>query len=410
MGSIPAVQYLNVEVISGSEAANLEQSFAFRSVSRSGAIVDVPEDYYVGVERAEIPLWTVPLAIGEPDPAGINGLDLVDKLTLSYNAFVATVPIRMLKQATEVNTSYPQPDGYWFIYDRVTLAAMLTDALARATAALNALAGPTIPTAPLDSFDAGTQLNTLTVFPLNLWDLTGTEAAGRAGKVLLWVNQVGSLMWQGFAMVSPVPAFLATPPQTADMWAYINIRNDGRNYVGAPNSTGSVLPPAPPATALVFSAGYPNTGISALEAIQIRSSLPSVPEFTDTAPGGPRYNPASNVSILTDLKPDSTIAPETFQSRSIYNGGGFGQIRWLKLTGRNSITTFDMSLWWVDRLGRARRLQCLNQPAQVKICFARRSIIDNYWAYTRFGEEMEAMARRGAGMAGLSLTSFGERH
>ena len=76
--------------------------------------------------------------------------------TAIYNAFVATVPIRMLKQATEVNTSYPQPDGYWFIYDRVTLAAMLTDALARATAALNALAGPTRKAAaPLPSLPIG---------------------------------------------------------------------------------------------------------------------------------------------------------------------------------------------------------------------------------------------------------------
>lgn len=379
MASIPAILYQNVELTNALESG---PQVAYREVVRSGAILDTPSDYYVGVARAAVPCGLVPLAVGVMDPASANGLDLVDKLTLSYNATTVEVPIRLLKQVEEVVTGLggTQPDGYSFIQDRVVLAAMLTDALARATTALNALVPGLLAAAPYVSFDAETQLNILTATPLSLFDLTGTETAGRANKVLIWFNRPGALQWQGFATAVPRIPFAATPPQGPNMYGYLNLRNDGRDYLGAPNPSGSVLPTAPATTPLIVRAGYPNTAIVALQTIQIRTSLPSMPELTDTPPGV-NSSLAASVSILTDLRPDSTQAPNTYQMDSVYVESGLGQIRWIKLTGSAALTNFSISLWWVDHSGKARQLYVLNESISVKLCFARRSIIDN-WAFS----------------------------
>ena len=379
MASIPAILYQNVEL---TNALQTEPQVAYREVVRSGAILDTPSDYYVGVARAAVPCGLIPLAVAVMDPLATNGLDLVDRLTLSYNATTVEVPIRLLKQAEEIilGPGGTQPDGYSFVQDRIMLAAMLTDALERATVALNVAVPGTLANAPYVSFDAETQLNTITATPVSLFDLTGTETAGRANKVLIWFNRSGALQWQGFATAVPKIPFAATPLQGPNMYGYLNLRNDGRNYLSAPNPSGSVSPTAPTTTPLVVRAGYPNTAIVALQTIQIRSSLPSMPELTDTPPGV-NSSLAASVSILTDLRPDSTQVPNTYQMDSVYVESGLGQIRWMKLTGAAPLTNFSISLWWVDLSGKARQLYVLNEPISVKLCFARRSIIDN-WAFS----------------------------
>jgi hypothetical protein len=335
----------------------------------------------------------VPLAVGIMDPLGINGLDLVDKLTLTFGNNVATVPVRLLKQIEEVNTVYPQPDGYAFIWTREALAEILTDALQRATVALNILVPGLIAQAPYVSFNASSQLNTLTVFPLSLWDLTGTETIGRAAVVMLWLNQPATLQWYGFDYVAPRVPFVANPPQNiATMVSYINIKNDGLNYVGAPNPSGSIAPVAPATTVMHLEQGYPNTGIIACQTIQIRSSLPILPEFTDKIPNTIGANPAGSTAILTDLRPDSTTSPNTFRMQSTYVESGLGQIRWLKLTGKVPITTFNIAIYWTDLFQTARILQVFNQSCTIKLAFARRSLIDN-WAFS-YGEQAETLFNR----------------
>jgi hypothetical protein len=343
----------------------------------------------------------VPLCVAVMDPLGVNGLDLTDKLTLTFGNNVATVPVRLLKQIEEVNTVYPQPDGYSFIWTREALAEVLTDALQRATAALNVLVPGLITEAPYVSFNASSQLNTLTVFPLSLWDLNGTETAGRAVVVMLWLNQPGTLMWYGFDYVAPKIPFTNNPVQNiATMVSYINIKNDGLNYVGAPNPSGSILPVAPITTVMHLEQGYPNTGIIACQTIQIRSSLPVLPEFTDKIPNTVGANPAGSTAILTDLRPDSTSSPNTYQMQSTYVESGLGQMRWLKLSGKTPLTTFNISIYWTDLFGVARILQVYNQACTVKLCFARRSLIDN-WAFS-YGEQAETLFNRTDSSAGGS--------
>ena len=404
MSAISAISYLNIEVVGAALTTSSAESTCYRDVSRSGAIVNEPDDYYVGISRALIPMNEVPLAVGVMDPLGINGLDLVDKLTLTFNNSVATVPVRLMKQIEEVNIIYPQPDGYTFIWTREALVDILNDALIRASQALNALVPGTITVIPYVSFNAESQLNTLTVFPLSLWDLTGTEVIGRANLVMLWLNQPATLQWYGFDYVAPRIPFVANPPQNiATMISYINIKNDGSNYIGAPNPSGSILPVTPAATALQFEQGYPNTGIIACQTIQIRSSLPVLPEFTDKVPNTIGSNPAGSTAILTDLRPDSTTSPNTFQMQSTYVESGLGQIRWLKLTGRVPITTFNISIYWTDLFLKARILQVYNQSCTIKLAFARRSLIDN-WAFS-YGEQAETIFNKtnsntGSGAAG----------
>ena len=390
MSGVDPLIYLNVELTDGSDgglpSADPAGSLAYRDVARSGAIVEKASDYYVGVSRAVVPLTAIPLLVGEPDPAGTNGLDLVDRITITYSGRTNTVPVRMLKQPENVSTVYPQRDLYWGVWGREELAAMLTDALRRASTGL-------IDPPPYVTFDPATQLNTLYLHPLQEFDLTGTdssEGVSRSTKAMIWVNYSCSLMWLGFDIVLPRPSFASDPAQTADMWGYLNIKNNGANYILAdgsrgPNPAGGVTPAGGENPLLYVTQGYPNTGIIGLQFIQIRSSLPSAAEFTDTATGSSK----EQVALLTDLRPDSTQVPASYQSTLSYALSGTAQIRWIKLTGDAPITSFILSLWWVDRFNKYRPLYTLNQSCSVKLAFARRSIVD-HWAFS-YDEQEETI-------------------
>ena len=192
------------------------------------------------------------------------------------------------------------------------------------------------------------------------------------------------------------------------MWAYLNLRNDGRNYIPANAAGGGFAPTDPTTTYLNVVQGYPNTGIVALQTIQVRSSLPTLPELTDSVPSTAGASPSAQTSILTDLRPDSTGQPNTYQMQSTYVESGLGQIRWLKMAGRGALTTFTLSLWWTDLMGKARQIFVVNQTCAVKLCFARRSIIDN-WAFS-YGEQEETLMNAPLGDAPVSYGGAGRAH
>lgn len=371
MADDPLISYLDVQLAASGLADNDIGNAADREVSRAMPILSRCDDYFVAISRLSVPLNSIPLTIARLDPLGTNGLDCRDKITLSYNTFTATVPVRLQLQPEEINTQYPQPDGYWFIWDRGTVAAMLTEALARATTALNIAAGSVIlATPPYVSFDPTTGLNSITCTPSTLFDLSTT----RTNKVMVWTNQAGALWWLGFDAVGPLAPL---PVQATHMWWYLSIRSNGANSLGGRNPTGAIAP-ATPSGPLVFAQNYCNTCMLCLQTVQIRSNLPVCSELVDKIPGSAGSSSSAIVNVLTDIIPSSTAEPATFQTTALYVESGLGQMRWLKLNGDMPLSTFNVSLWWTDRLGVARPVLIQNEQCSLKLCFAHKSIIANY--------------------------------
>ena len=357
---IDPVSYFNVQITDdiGSELAS-------RDISRSGAIVNDPDNYYVGVTRASIPLGSLPLTIATLSPAAGDGLTTVYKMSFTYGGTVYSAPLKLIKTASAVIPGFGQPDGYTWIYSREDVAAMKSNCLAE----LATLAGIASPP-PYVSYDASTQLETLSAYPLSLYDL-GQNLENTAACVQIGYNREMMLWWRAYST-----RIVPNAPDPAAYWQ-LNVRNNGLNWVGAPNASGALAPAAPATTLLQFVQGAPNGELITCSTIQVRSDLPMVQEFTDT-PDALNNTSAATQSIMTDFEPDFSQDANGYQTLTIYNAMGLGGTRWIKMTGHSAVTRLTISLWWVDRTGKSRPLLVQQQRCSLKLAFAHRALVENW--------------------------------
>lgn len=367
MASLQPVSYLNVQV---TEAVG--SVIAARDISRSGAIIDDPAAYYVAVERASVPMGQLPLWIPVLDPIIADGVSTVNEMSLTTpGGTVYTVRLKLLKLPNAIITNpVNQPDRYTWVFDRLTLAAMKTAALAE----LAALAGLAVP--PYISYDSTTVLETLYCYPFSEWNL-GANFENLASCYKIGWDSLSIILWKGWSstVTGPLP-----PPGVAPVsnrWL-LNVFNDGTNFTGAPLANGEFAPPSPATTQLLGRQLFANSEIIECSTIEIHSSLPALPEYTDGIPYQTNTQ-NSSAPILTDMKPEFGNAdPNGYQTLAIYNASGLGNARWIKLTGHSPITNFSLSIWWVDRLGIRRPLSVLYARCSVKLAFALKAIVENY--------------------------------
>ena len=375
MSSVPpsSILHLNVQLTEAIvDPLTLNQRYVYRDVSRSGAILDSPTDYYVGVERLSVPLSSLPLYIAPMDPLGVNGLDTLDYISIQYNNAVVSAPVRLIKPLNQIIVAPTQrPENYSWVYDRQVLAAMKNDAIQRALAGSVALIGATA----WLSYNAVTQLEIITCSPLSLWDQSSSNTVVPAN---LWINRSSVNSWRGWSSTENI----LNTTTVNQLYYQINIRNDGTNFV-PPNAAPGSFIPTTPVVSLIATQVFPNTSLIACSTIEVHSTLPAMPEQTDSGinifSATNESSPISrneNVAILTDLIPDFTLNPNSYQDMSIYNGGGLGQIRWIKLTGRTPITQFSISIFWVDRDGIRHRLPVFDERCALKLIFVHRNIIE----------------------------------
>ncbi len=363
--SVQPVSYLNVQITEANGGL-----VAQRDISRSGSVLDMPADYYVGVERCMIPMGQLPLWCPVLEPGIEDGLTIVDKMSLKYGGSSYETNLKLIKLPTAVIPGGPgvsRPERYTWVFDRETVALMKTNALVTLAAA----AGLTAASAPYIAYNPVTQLETLYAYPMSVFNL-GTNFENLATAAVLGFNSLSITLWRGWSATYNKEL----PANSPYAWM-LNIVNDGTNYVGAPQANGDFDPPDPATTLMTYSQSWPNAEMVEISSIEIHSTLPSLPEYTDGVPINTNTQ-NTNAPILTDLYPDFSQDPNGYQTISIYNAAGLGGTRWIKLTGRSPITTFSISLWWVDRSGVRRPLPILYQRCSVKLAFAHRSIVENY--------------------------------
>jgi hypothetical protein len=375
MSSVPpsSILHLNVQLTEAIvDPLTLNQRYVYRDVSRSGAILDSPIDYYVGVERLSVPLSSLPLYIAPMDPLATNGVDTLDYISIQHNGTVVSAPVRLLKPANQIFIDPTQrPENYSWVYDRQTLAAMKNETIQRI------LDGSWIPGSIWLSYNSVTQLEVITCYPLSLWDQSDFNTVQTPAN--LYINRSSVNSWRGWSSTENT---LNTT--TANKLYYlINLRNDGTNFVPPNAAPGNFVPTPSSNVTLIATQVFPNTSLIACSTIEVHSTLPAMPEQTDSGvnlfSATNESSPISrneNTAILTDLIPDFTLNPNSYQDMSIYNGGGLGQIRWIKLTGRTPITQFSISIFWVDRDGIRHRLPVFDERCAVKLIFAHRNIIE----------------------------------
>jgi len=289
-------------------------------------------------------------------------------MSLKYQSNIFTVGMKLIKPAADVKTSN-YPARYTWVFDRETVAAMKTNALAT----LAGLAGLTSNPPPYITYSPTTQLETLYAYPMSLYNL-GTSLENINTCALIGWNASAIDLWRGW------PSTRVDPPEgpTKKFGWFMNVMTDGTNYLGAPQADGNINPPDQTTTLIAFPQSWPNNQMPCCSSIEIESTLPSLPEYTDAAPLDGVTVQNTNAPILTDLFIDFSQNGNGYQSTSIYTATGLAGTRWIKLTGKSPITTFSISLWWIDRAGVRRPLPILYERCSIKLAFAHKSIIENY--------------------------------
>jgi hypothetical protein len=361
--------YINVVVGEGdpSPATQLSGVEATSLVSRSGAIIDRAEDYYVAVMRlaffSELPLWIPSLILPSAD-----GISLTASLTIagtvggksgtSQQFLKLDIPAgrRILYQTTP-------KDAYTFVYSLEAFCEMVNVAFADAYADLIIQGvGLTPGNAPFFS----------RIIQTDLLKLTCPDYAVFAETPATTAPLVISFNTEAFSAFSGWPVRFLThtgmvPSATGEDFQII-VRSDGTNFL--PAASPPALFPAAPATTSITVSQLAPTVFPAVRTIRLTADLPTTAELV---PGGQVANQVS--SILTDFVPDPIRA--SAGDLEIYNAA-FGDARWIKMSGPQPLTMFSLRLLTVDWQGFVRPVVFIGrgQGAAVKLVFAPRSLVE----------------------------------
>ncbi len=339
-------------------------------ISRSGAVVDKCNDYYVSVFRLafstdnSVPLW-IPRMVAP----SIDGLSLENTITLRATVggivYRGRASMKLQIQPSQIVLHANQPqDSYAFVWNTALFVSIFNDCLLRSYAALIAAGAPLNPLEEPSISYNGTGLFTWNAYPYSLW---AEPWAVGADRVEIFLNQESSSMMNGWLLL------LVTPPGQPDLVNGEDVRvrlvGNGANYSPPPAGAQTSPFPTNPATSSIQMLQSNRTVFPGISTIRLVSTLPCAAEFV------PGLGGADASAILTDFRPDpSDLGSEV----SIYNAS-FGDARWIRLTGPQPLTQFTLRLETVDWQGRVRPLVLagLGQEASVKLCFAPLRMIDH---------------------------------
>jgi len=376
--------YINVAFASSASSGQAWDAAFIRDVTRSGAIVDRAEDYYVAVDRFDLPMTFFPLIDAPMREPCVNGLDTAASITLSYESPAGVVTdsaetyLRLPKQPASIVAPLPSPlppslDQYAFIYDLPTLCGMFNDAITRAwtdiSAAVAAGSSSVVNYKELPSVGVSPQNRLVWTLPTyKLYDQS--IPASTNGRITIWANLASFLYFRGLTVQLASPRAATTDAK----FFYLRPLCDGTNYRNAPDIAGGRQPAdATNDSPMVQESTEDFPSNLGAQSIQIVSDLPTTPEFISGLASSTAI--ANQRNVLTDfLTSDIPIAGN--QSVAVYNGGGLGTLRFSKLVGTSPIQNFQLSAYWISATGRSYVMRGGQSAAGVKLCFARKELIE----------------------------------
>ena len=383
--------YLDVNLSTGSYGITPLQ----KTISRSGNIVNHANDYMCAVIRAVIPCGSVwmfqPVFLQDGDAAS-DGYNTIYTITLTHGAFTsASVSL----QAINVDASVPPPttpltsqptNGWGAVYSYSSLVDMLNTALSTAYASLLAQVPTLNAQPPYYTYSPASQMFVMNAYPLSQYS---QNQAGIPDVVKIYFNNESGTPWLvGWKYVRLNNSIDTTTGKDLCLTLETQANNWIEDIAGAWSSTPSIPPNNPnlpidaDKTMIQMSQQFPATwAFTALSSIQIVSTLPTVPEFTDIPLAQIGFTPSNqSTSILQDFTPDysadgagSWAAPLVYNAFSVVNGARFCQ-----LVGSSQISYFDLKVNWCDSFGNVYPLTVVspNQNASIKLMFVKKSIVD----------------------------------
>lgn len=346
-------------------------------VSRSGAVIETPSDYYCSVFRLTLSTATsIPLWIPALDLTVGDGLTTIYTVTVKYSnagtVHYGRAALKLQKAAADVvlYTANQPNDDYCFVYSRQEFLSMWNTA---ATAAYEAAIQGVAPS-PLVSGEGPYMFNegTTDLFAINCYPyIWYVENSGsNQNYAQLFMNSASASILQGWRTYRATKAGRAPDPHGCDIRFVFD--NDGRNWFPQPADASKGMSPnnTMSGAALVSLVTIQNavTTFPSITNIRLLSSLPSASEAVPS-PSGNGW-----ASILTDFAPDLT----QLGSQMLYYNAAMGDCRYVRLTGSAPITTISFRIESVDWQGIARQFY-LGGPGEactLKLAFVPRNMVE----------------------------------
>lgn len=350
-----------------------------RAYTRSTPILEDRGKFNVAIVRANFPLssvwlWNPEMALGV-NP-GVKPVQTVYYVSLMYNSIPgptvksASIPLDLIVTNTyaEVGAGYTaglleQPQGlYTAVYDYQTIADMYNNAFSAAFASLQAnvtAAGYTFPStaeAPFMSFNSSTGQYLIT-----LTDYQNYGTPMTAGNIDIYFSASLLSYLDGYQLMihNPRPKAVSSLGQYFDVMLKIPTEQNKQ-------------PTDPVIVNQQWSASYVYHALQSI--LVLVNGLGVVQEnvdrpIYDTNGGAQANNWTSN--IITDFTPDLS-AVGAFRNPLVYNASAvIPGARFAQILGGGPLTSFEISVVWLDALGRQHDLttNSTQQAASIKLCF-----------------------------------------
>lgn len=361
------ILYLNTAVGEYITRRTVKPSEASVEVSRSGAIVNRPQEYAVAVFRTVVPYQT-PTWIPELDLSAADGLTTPYSISLradvSGTVYRGRAFLQLIKRPSEVKiyTGQQPHDGYTYVWDINEVVQILNDAMQRAYDALLAAGAPLDPAeAPFFSWVQGSvDRIRVSAYPYSLWETK--DIGSTADRAEIFFNEPGEFLVSGWPYRTMRNDHQVPDPNGEDN--LLLLWGNGDNFLPGTGGSGNAqtgIEPATPSQASIFLEQSEASPLPTIDRVILTTSLPIIPEATGSAGAG-------RDQVLTDFAPDPTVRGKHLQ---IFNAS-FGDARWHSLSGTGAISTFRLSFQlrqWNDIVVNDKIYWKGGAPS-VKLCFA----------------------------------------
>lgn len=381
MSNLPQI-YCNINLNTGT--GDSPQALK-REYSRSAAILSDRSKYHVAIVRANFPLsgvwlWNPELQLDLAPSPGQLPTQTVYHVALLFNApgnvqVKASAPLNLIvtNKYAVVGQNYAsglavQPNGeYTAVYDYQTIADMFNNAFATAFNSLRTAVtagGYTFPStaeAPFMSFSNG-------LFSITLKEYSAYGSAMQTGNIDVYFSASLLSYMDGYQLMVHNPR----PSVTSSIGQYFDFM-----------LTVPTIQDATPTTIITvtqqWSASYVFHALQSI--LVVANGIGVVQENVDR----PLYNTSGaseannwTSAIIADFTPDLS-AIGSFRNPLVYNASSIiPGARFSKILGGGPLLNFELSVFWIDALGRQYPLTTNSnqQAASIKLCFCPDSILE----------------------------------